>query len=62
MLYIIVQNKIAYLNNSGDGIFDEDKRIDEGDHNDVEEENVLETTKTGEVYLLYKPSGDHYMS
>jgi hypothetical protein len=53
-----------YLNNSGEGcmIFDEDERIDEGDDNDVDEENVLQITKTGEVYLLYKPSGDHYMS
>ena len=53
-----------YLNNSGEGcmIFDEEKRIDEGDNNDVDEENVLQITKTGEVYILYKPSGDHYMS
>ena len=43
-------------------IFDEDERIDEGDDNDVDEENVLQITKTGEVYLIYKPSGDHYMS
>ena len=42
-------------------IFDEDKRIDEG-HNDVHEENVLQITKSGEVYLLYQPTGDHYMS
>ena len=43
-------------------IFDEDERIDEGDDNDVDEENVLQITKTGKVYLIYKPSGDHYMS
>ena len=52
-----------YLNPSGEGMmFHEDERIDEGDDNDVDEENVLQITKTGEVYLLYKPSGDHYMS
>ena len=50
-----------YLNASGDGMmFDEDERIDECDNND-DEGNVLQITKTGEVYLLYKPSGDHYM-
>ena len=52
-----------YLNiNSGEGvlIFDEDERRDEG-HNNDDEGNVLQITKTGEVYLLYKPSGDHYM-
>ena len=49
-----------YLNASGDGMmFDEDERIDEGDNND-DEGNVLQITNTGEVYLLYKPSGDHY--
>ena len=41
-------------------MFDEDERIDECDNND-DEGNVLQITKTGEVYLLYKPSGDHYM-
>ena len=52
-----------YLNPSGEGMmFDEDERIDEGDDNDVDEENVLQITKTGKVYLIYKPSGDHYMS
>jgi len=52
-----------YLNPSGEGMmFDEDERIDEGDDSDVDEENVLQITKTGEVYLIYKPSGDHYMS
>ena len=52
-----------YLNPSGEGMmFDEDERIDEGDDNDVDKENVLQITKTGEVYLIYKPSGDHYMS
>ena len=52
-----------YMNPSGEGMmFDEDERIDEGDDNDVDEENVLQITKTGEVYLIYKPSGDHYMS
>lgn len=52
-----------YLNPSGEGMmFDEDERIDEGDDNDVDEENVLQITKTGEVYLIYNPSGDHYMS
>ena len=50
-----------YLNNTGEGmIFDEDERIDEV-HNNDDERNVLQITKTGEVYLLYKPSGDHYM-
>ena len=52
-----------YLNPSGEGMmFDEDERIDEGDNND-DEGNILQITKTGEleVYLLYKPSGDHYM-
>jgi hypothetical protein len=50
-----------YLNTSGEGMmFDEDERIDEDDNND-DEGNVLQITKTGEVYLLYKPSGDHYM-
>ena len=52
-----------YLNPSGEGMmFDEDERIDEGNNND-DEGNVLQITKTGEleVYLLYKPSGDHYM-
>lgn len=50
-----------YLNNSGDGvlIFDEDERRDEG-HNNDDEGNVLQITKTGEVYT-YKASGDHYM-
>ena len=52
-----------YLNPSGEGMmFDEDERIDEGDDNYVDEENFLQITKTGEVYLIYKPSGDHYMS
>ena len=53
-----------YLNNSGEDcmIFDEDERIDEGEDNDVDEENVLQITMTGEVYLIYKPSVDHYMS
>ena len=52
-----------YLNPSGEGMmFDEDERIDEGDDNDVDEENVLQITKTGEEYLIYKPSGDHYIS
>ena len=52
---------LQYLNPSGEGMmFDEDERIDEGDNND-DEGNVLQITKTGEVYLLYKPSGDHYM-
>ena len=50
-----------YLNASGEGLmFHEDGRIDEGDNND-DEGNVLQITKTGEIYLLYKPSGDHYM-
>jgi hypothetical protein len=50
-----------YLNPSGEGMmFDEDERIDEDDNND-DKGNVLQITKTGEVYLLYKPSGDHYM-
>ena len=50
-----------YLNTSDEGMmFDEEERIDEGDNND-DEGNVLQITKTGEVYLLYKPSGDHYM-
>ena len=49
-----------YLNNSDEGmIFDEDERIDEG-HNNDDEGNVLQITKTGEVYL-YKASGDHHM-
>ena len=50
------------INNSGEGvlIFVEDERRDEG-HNNDDEGNVLQITKTGEVYLLYKPSGDHYM-
>ena len=50
-----------YLNNSGDGvlIFDEDERRDEG-HNNDDEGNVLQITKTGEVYT-YKASGAHYM-
>ena len=40
-----------YLNPSGEGMmFDEDERIDEGD-----EENVLQITMIGEVYLIYKP-------
>ena len=51
-----------YLNTTGEGMmFDEDERIDEGGNND-DEGNVLQITNTGEVYLLYKPSGDHYMS
>jgi hypothetical protein len=50
-----------YLNTSGEGMmFDEDEQIDEGDNND-DEGNVRQITKTGEVYLLYKPSGDHDM-
>ena len=52
-----------YLNPSGEGMmFDGDEQIDEGDNND-DKGNVLQITKTGEleVYLLYKPSGDHYM-
>ena len=50
-----------YLNNSGERvlIFDEDERRDEG-HNNDDEGNVLQITKTGEVYI-YKASGDHYM-
>ena len=48
-----------YMNNSGEGIFDEDERRDEG-HNNDDEGNVLRITKTGEVYL-YKASGDHHM-
>ena len=49
------------INNSGEGIliFDEDERRDEG-HNNDDEGNVLQITKTGEVYI-YKASGDHYM-
>jgi hypothetical protein len=42
-----------YLNiNSGEGvlIFDEDERRDEG-HNNDDEGNVLQITKTGEVYI-----------
>ena len=49
-----------YLNPTGEGmIFDEDERIDDG-HNNDDEGNVLQITKTGEVYV-YKASGDHYM-
>ena len=50
-----------YLNNTGEGmIFDEDERIDEV-HNNDHEGNVLQITKTGEVYLYKQASGDHHM-
>lgn len=39
-----------YMKNTGEGIFDEDQRIDD----------FLQITKTGEVYL-YKASGDHHI-
>ena len=50
-----------YLNNAGEGvlIFDEEERRDEG-HNNDDKGNVLQITKTGEVYI-YKAFGDHYM-
>ena len=48
-----------YLNNSGEGIFEEEP-TDEGHTNNDGEGNDLQLTKTGEVYII-KASGDHYM-
>jgi len=51
-----------YLNESGEGIQEEPR--DEGHTNNDGEGNVLQLTKSGEVYIyinIYKASGDHYM-
>ena len=43
-----------YLNESGEGIFEEEPR-DEGHKNNDDEENDLQLTKSGEVYIYIRP-------
>ena len=61
-LYNIIReddDNSQYLNESDEGMFEEEPR-DEWHKNNDDEENDLQLTKSGEEYI-YKASGDHYM-
>ena len=61
-LYEIIREEddcSQYLNESGEGMFEGEPR-NKGHKNNDDEENDLQLTKSGEVYI-YKASGDHYM-
>ena len=52
-LYDIIREDddgVQYLNESSEGMFEEELR-DEGQKNNDDEENVLQLTKSGEVYI-----------
>jgi len=46
-----------YLNDSGEGMFQEEPRDEGHNQNNDDEENALQLTKSGEVYI-YKASDD----